>query len=162
MSEPNPNTTPAAAAALEQAAGLLAPWATATVWPEANRLDVPLSVAHLLDAAGALADSRWGYLSAITGLDHGPEAGHLEVLYHFCAGAAVLTLRVEIPREAAVVPSVCGVIPSARLYEQELHELMGVTVDGLPDLGRLFLADDWPEGIYPLRKDAVLPGEEKP
>lgn len=162
MSAPTPNMTPAAVAALEQAAGLLAPWATAQTWPEANRLDIGLSAEHLLDAADALAAARWGYLSAITGLDHGPAAGHLEVLYHFCSGAAVLTLRVEIPRETAVVPSVCGVIPSARLYEQELHELMGVNVDGLPDLGRLFLADDWPEGIYPLRKDAILPGGEQP
>ena len=148
--------------ALDEPAGGLAEWTTASAQPEANRLDLTLPVEHLLDAAGALAEHRWGFLSAITGLDHGPASGQMEVLYHFCAGAAVLTLRVSVPRDGAAVPSVCPVIPSARLHEQELRELMGVTVDGLPDLGPLFLADDWPVELHPLRKDAPLPERKDP
>jgi Ni,Fe-hydrogenase III component G len=73
----------------------------------------------------------------------------------------VLTLRVPTAREAASVPSVCGLIPSASVFERELVEMFGITVVGTPDNSRLFLADDWPDGIYPLRKDAVLNQPQK-
>jgi len=34
-----------------------------------------------------------------------------------------------------------------------MHELLGIYFIGHPDLSRLLLADEWPEGVYPLRKD---------
>jgi Ni,Fe-hydrogenase III component G len=77
------------------------------------------------------------------------------VLYHFCSGAAIVTLRTHIPREAACVSSICGLVPSAGFFERELSEMLGVTVVDAPAAGRLFLPDDWPEGVYPLRKDFV-------
>jgi Ni,Fe-hydrogenase III component G len=79
------------------------------------------------------------------------------VLYHFCQDAAVATLRVPLPREAPVVPSICGLIPSASLFERELMEMFGVVCEGTPDPRRLFLPDDWPDGTYPLRKDFIVP-----
>lgn len=141
---------------LQAARDILAPWAGEFQTPEPNRVDVPIAAENLLAAVEALNAARWGYLAAITGLDMGAEAGQIEVLYHFCEGAAVLTLRVATPRAEATVPSVCPVIPSASIFERELIEMMGITVTGTPDRGRLFLADDWPDGVYPLRKDAVL------
>ncbi|MHC4487438.1 MAG: NADH-quinone oxidoreductase subunit C [Planctomycetota bacterium] len=30
---------------------------------------------------------------------------------------------------------------------------MGIDIKNHPNLKRLILADDWPEGVYPLRKD---------
>ena len=51
-----------------------------------------------------------------------------------------------------LVPTICDIIPSATLYERELMELFGVTVEGTPDPARLVLPDEWPEGVYPLRK----------
>ncbi len=141
---------------LQAARELLASWAGETQTPEANRLDMVMPVENLVAAVAALDSARWGYLSAITGLDLGVEASQIEVLYHFCDGAAVLTLRVPTPRAAASVPSVCPVIPSASIFERDLVEMMGIQVIGTPDAGRLFLADDWPDDVYPLRKDAVL------
>ena len=38
-------------------------------------------------------------------------------------------------------------------FERELSEMFGVTVVGIPNPERLYLPDDWPEGVYPLRKD---------
>jgi Ni,Fe-hydrogenase III component G len=34
--------------------------------------------------------------------------------------------------------------------------MLGLTVTGTPDPSRLFLPDDWPDGVYPLRKDFVV------
>ncbi|HEX6383524.1 MAG TPA: NADH-quinone oxidoreductase subunit C [Anaerolineae bacterium] len=138
---------------LPVAEALLAEWATATATPTPNRLDVSLVANDLVAAVEALVGAQWGYLAAITGLDLGVEAGELEALYHFCAGADVVTLRVRVARDAAVVPSICAIIPSASFFERELMEMLGITVGGTPNTDRLFLPDEWPDGVYPLRKD---------
>ena len=129
-------------------------WKTETSQPEPNRLDVRLaSMDDLIPITVALRVQRLGYLAAITGLDLGPEDGHLEVLYHFCTSAAVITLRLNTPRDHAFVPSLCSVIPGAEAFERELSEMLGVEVKGLPNPMRLYLPDDWVDGVYPLRKD---------
>lgn len=129
-------------------------WSLETAEPEPNRLDVKLASADdLLPIVTAMRVKRLGYLSAITGLDPGLEADPLEVLYHFCTGAAIITLRVPIPRHALVVPSLSPIIPGAEVFERELMEMFGVTVSGLPIAEHLYLPDDWPEATYPLRKD---------
>jgi NADH:ubiquinone oxidoreductase subunit C len=150
---------------LQSAEALLQPWAKAVSHPYSDRLDVTLEAGDLIAAVSMLHQSHMGYLSAITGLDHpAPEApavegvpatpkdGELEVLYHFCQGAAVITLHVSVPYAAAVISSVCGVIPAATLYERELSELFGIEVKGTPNSSRLLLSDDWPVGVFPLRK----------
>jgi Ni,Fe-hydrogenase III component G len=119
-------------------------------------------VDNLLAAAGALRAAECGYLAAITGLDGGAPAGNLEVLYHFCEASAVITLRVSVPRSEPTVPSLAALVPSASLYERELSEMLGVTVSGSPNTDRLYLPDDWPANLYPLRKDAVLAGPPAP
>lgn len=141
---------------LERAAESLTLWASNPQMPESHRLDVDIDAAHLLEAVAALRQMRWGYLAAITGVDLGVESGVLEVLYHFANRANVLTLRVKIPRENAAIDSLCGLIPAAVLYEMELREMLGVNVRGLKAEGYLFLAEDWPSDVHPLRKDADL------
>jgi Ni,Fe-hydrogenase III component G len=142
--------------ALQAARELIAGWTIETSTPEPNRLDGVMDAGHLLSAVRAIDSAHWGYLAGITGLDLGMEAGQILILYHFCADAAVLTLRVSVPREAASVPSICEVLPPASFYERELREMLGVEVVGLPNADHLFLPDDWPDGVYPLRKDAQL------
>lgn len=136
--------------ALNRARALLAPWTAAAEEPEVGRLDLRIAAADLSAAVAVLAQHDWGYLAAITGL--ASATGGPEVLYHFCAGAAVLTVRVQTAEMAPSVPSLCAWIPGALCLERELHEMFGVTVEEIPDDSRLYLPDDWPEGVYPLRK----------
>lgn len=145
--------------ALETATALLAPFAQSTARPDPLRLDAMLAVDQLLPAVKALMDNKWGYLVAISGVDLGPATGQLEVLYHFGGADNGITtsLRVRIPRANATVPSVCGPVPSASLYERELSEMLGITVVDTPNPEHLFLPDGWPDGLYPLRKDAPVP-----
>lgn len=142
--------------ALQTAHDLLTAWTIQESEPETNRLDVVLDADNLLVAVGVLDKVRWGYLAGITGLDLGVKAEIMEVLYHFCSRAAILTLRVRIARDHASVPSITDVLPTASFYERELHEMMGIDVVGLSNLDHLFLPDDWPDNTYPLRKDARL------
>lgn len=138
---------------LDRAERALAPWMDRAIRPQAHRLDVAIGPEELLPAVSALAQDAWGYLAAITGLDPGMDTGKLWALYHFAEGAAVVTLRVVLRRENPELPTIRGIAPLAAIYEQELHEMLGIEVTGTPHTGRLFLADDWPEGVYPLRKD---------
>lgn len=47
-------------------------------------------------------------------------------------------------------------IPAAGWYEREIYDLFGLRPMGHPDLRPLVLHENWPEGVYPLRKDFVL------
>lgn len=136
---------------IQRALETLASWAKETEEQEPDRLFVVIEAADLVAAAETMI--RWGYLATITGVDLGTETGQIEVLYHFCAGANVATLRVRVPRENPVVPTLYNLIPSVSFYEREIIEMLGITVEGTPNTERLFLPDDWPEGVYPLRKD---------
>lgn len=145
--------TPAITAA-ETVRILVGEWASTIDMPAPNRLDITLNRADdLMAAVAGLLVKRMGTLTAITGLDLGPESGELEVLYHFCTGALIVTLRVRLPRDGAAVPTLSEIIPIAETYERELQEMLGVTVVGLRNKARLYLPDDWPAGVYPLRKD---------
>ncbi|MGC8557167.1 MAG: NADH-quinone oxidoreductase subunit C, partial [Fervidicoccus sp.] len=65
------------------------------------------------------------------------------------------------PRFQSVTPE----LPAANWYEREAKDLFGVIPEGHPDPRKLILPDDWPDGIYPLRKDmdyTIRPGEAKP
>jgi Ni,Fe-hydrogenase III component G len=129
-------------------------WPLETAEPEPGRLDVNLrSSEDLVPLVTALRVKRLGYLAAITGLDLGAEAAELEVLYHFCAGAAVITLRLRLPLDAPVVPTLSSIIPIAEIFERELSEMLGITVSGLATPHRLYLPDEWPDAVYPLRKE---------
>src|SRR5512138_2643074 len=139
---------------LQKAEQILAPWNKETTHPESNRLDAVIVTDHLRPAVTALHEAHWGYLSAITGMDLGPDAGQIEALYHFCNGPAVTTLRVRLPRaEEAAVPTIEDIIPPAMFFERELHEMLGFKIVGAKTSERLFIPDDWPQGVYPLRED---------
>ncbi len=129
-----------------------------------------VSADDLLKAAGELLDLDPYYLSTITGLDNlkpvnpnapapaavegaAPPDDSLEALYHFSCKAAVVTLRVKVPRAAPRIPSICSLIPSATLYEREVMDMFGIEFIGTPNTDRLLLSDDWPKGVHPLRKD---------
>lgn len=141
--------------ALQKSQSLLAAWSKKVNSPEPDRIDIYISAENLVEAVRTIFSSGGWYLAAITGVDapRGPdEEDEIEVLYHFCHGAAIVTLRVLVPYGLPEVPTVCGVIPSATLYERELMEMFGVIVEGTPNRGKLLLPDDWPDFIYPLRK----------
>lgn len=95
---------------------------------------------------------KYDYLSSLTGVDYLPEE-KLEVVYHLyrTLGGPALVLKVQVPRDNPVVPSLYYVYKSAELQEREAWDLMGIKFDGHPDLRRLLT---W-EGFagHPLRKD---------
>ncbi|MFH1231065.1 MAG: NADH-quinone oxidoreductase subunit C, partial [Planctomycetota bacterium] len=51
------------------------------------------------------------------------------------------------------IDSITPIIPGANWAEREFRDMIGVNPVGHPDPRRLVLSDDWPDGVYPLRKD---------
>jgi len=78
-----------------------------------------------------------------------------EILYHFCddKSGEIYSARVLIEdREHPAVDSLTPLFPGAEWIEREIWEMLGIDFSGHPNLKRLLLADDWPEGEYPLRR----------
>ena len=116
---------------LQRAEQLLSVWNKEATHPETNRLDICISADGLRPAVTALHNAHWGYLSAITGLDLGPDSGQMEALYHFCNGAAIATLRIRLPRTSgATLPTIEDIIPPATFFERVLHEMLGFRITG--------------------------------
>ena len=55
-------------------------------------------------------------------------------------------------RMRSVVESLAGSCKATEWIEREMAELLGITFRNHPDMRHLLLADDWPEGRYPLRR----------
>lgn len=80
----------------------------------------------------------------------------LEVLYHYSYDqtGCIITIKAFIrDRENPQVESISPFLPAAQWIEREMHDLLGIEFKNHPDMRRLILADDWPEGVYPLRKE---------
>ena len=65
----------------------------------------------------------------------------------------MVSVRSLLSRQKPSMPSLAPVIKAANWIEREMNELMGVEFEGHPDMRRLVLGQDWPQGVYPLRKD---------
>jgi len=79
-----------------------------------------------------------------------------ELLYHFSndqTGCVVTVKAFVRDREKPTIQSITPFVPAAEWIERELHDILGIHFENHPNLRRLILSDDWPEGVYPLRKD---------
>ncbi len=80
---------------------------------------------------------------------------HMEILYHFTIEDInlLISLRVKLQKPNLQIDSLTSCFKGSDWIEREIHELLGIDFKGHPDLRRLLLSDDWPEGVYPLRCD---------
>ena len=117
----------------------------------------------LKPAIRKLMDIRFPHFAVIAGNDLGDEIELLYILSVFYGtkfGEYMVTFGVRLPKTDPTVPTITDLIPGALLSEREKQEFFGITVTGIPDGRRLFLPDDFPQGVYPWRKDetGIQPG----
>jgi Ni,Fe-hydrogenase III component G len=82
-----------------------------------------------------------------------------EVLHHFSndRSGCIVTVKAFIrDREKPSIGSITPFLPAAEWIEREMHDVLGIDFIGHPNLRRLILHDGWPQGVYPLRKDAKI------
>ncbi len=157
---PSPQAPPAGATALDPTA----------VRPDiADARIARITPAELRSTLEALRAEGFTMLLDIGGSDYpGREPARFDVVYHLLKlplqPTSVEALGTPerarvlcgVREDAASVPSVADMWPSADWAEREIFDLYGIAFDGHPDLRRIQMPDDW-EG-YPLRKDYPLRG----
>ena len=95
------------------------------------------------------ADEKTGIV-AMTGLDFGQTLG---VYYHVRTAKPFFTIKAEVPKADPKIRSVVDIHPGARFHELEVTDLFGVVFVGNEYDGHFVLSENWPDGVYPLRKD---------
>ena len=96
------------------------------------------------------------------GTDVRPLDGGFSILHLFSLDRDGLFLALEclVPEWEESIDSITSIIPGADWSEREFRDSVGVEARGHPDPRRLVLPDDWPEGVFPLRRD--FPYNERP
>jgi NADH-quinone oxidoreductase subunit C len=116
-----------------------------------------------IEVMRALLDDGFEFCADLCGVDYlghpgralpdGIEPERFEIvvnLLDMTAGRRT-RVRVQVPADDAVVPSLYDLWPGADAMEREAYDMFGVRFSGHPDLTRILMPEDW-DG-YPLRKD---------
>lgn len=109
----------------------------------------------LVQVCSHLAETFGGVLTTMVGTDE-REAGAAFALYYTFSldrEGLFITVQTRLPADKPEFPSVTPDNPAAQWYEREVKDLLGLIPTGHPDPRRLVLHDNWPEGLYPLRRD---------
>jgi Ni,Fe-hydrogenase III large subunit/Ni,Fe-hydrogenase III component G len=104
--------------------------------------------------SGLLANLHARFLISV-GIDKRPLTGDFAILHLFSLDQEHTFILLESPvsEKDASIESITEIVPGANWAEREFRDAIGVCPDGHPDPRRLLLPDDWPEGVFPLRKD---------
>jgi len=110
----------------------------------------------LHNAVKEVIDIDFPHLGVISAVDDGD---NIELIYHmyiffgFSGAETAINFIVSLPKNDPVIPTISDLIPGAVYTEREKQEMIGIDVKGIPDNRRLFLPPDFPEDVYPWRKD---------
>lgn len=99
-------------------------------------------------------------LTAVDYLDHmqrplpdGIERQRFEVVTNLLdiTNRRRIRLRIQVPADDAVVPTLFDVHPGTEAMEREVYDMFGIEFSDHPDLSRILMPEDWIG--HPLRKD---------
>ena len=123
--------------------------------PHVDRLYLTVKREEIRPLTDYLFNTLDARLIMSVGTDKTPIDGNYEVSYIYSLDSRNLILLVKelVPPNDPQVPSVTNIIPGANWHEREVYDLLGIKAEGHPDPRRLVVSDDWPEDVYPLRKD---------
>jgi len=94
----------------------------------------------------------------ITSIDNLSEEPRFELVYHLYSmlHGVHLRLKLKVSEETGAVDTVFDIWPTANWHEREIYDMMGIRLNGHPDLRRILMWDGYP--FFPLRKDFPLEG----
>ncbi|WP_186795102.1 NADH-quinone oxidoreductase subunit C, partial [Salmonella enterica] len=127
-------------------------------WQTKDQLTITVKVNYLPEVVEFLYYQQGGWLSVLFGNDERQLCGHYAVYYVMSMEQGTkcwITVRVEVDANKLEFPSVTPRVPAAVWGEREVRDMYGLIPVGLPDERRLVLPDDWPDELYPLRKDSM-------
>ncbi len=97
-----------------------------------------------------------GRLCTASGID---TRSGIEILYHFMfpQDHQLISVNTMAKKPSPEIESIATFLPAAEWIEREIFDLLGVVFKNHPDPRRILMSDDWPEGVYPLRRDFKEP-----
>ncbi len=121
-------------------------------------LTISVSQARVVEIIQFLYDHKdlqFQYLTTLCGI-HFPEANQIAVMYqlHSLVHNKRLRLKIFLPSENPVTPTITPIFASANWLERETYDFFGVQFQGHPDLRRILNVEDMI--IFPLRKEYPL------
>jgi len=130
--------------------------------PAPGVLHLTVKRASVVEACRHLQDSLGARFLISAGIDRRPGEGCLSVTHIFSRDEdqQFICVRADMSGDSAEIESITPWVNGANWSERECQDLLGIKAKGHPDPRRLVVADDWPEGVYPLRKD--VPHDAKP
>jgi Ni,Fe-hydrogenase III component G len=119
-----------------------------------NRIYVDIDPADLTEFSRFIFNGLHGRFIIASGVD--VPRGGVEILYQFdfFQLPQVLSLRIFVEKPELEIESIAQVIKGAEWIEREIAELLGIRFRNHPNPAHLLLPADWPEGKFPLRRDA--------
>ncbi|RJQ16244.1 MAG: hypothetical protein C4560_09930 [Nitrospiraceae bacterium] len=103
------------------------------------------------DAAKAMKKSH-ALLAAEWAVDETPFGRGFAVFACYRWWSEYLIIKIEVPADDPVFPSITKKYVPAYRFERQIHSLMGLVPVGHPDLRPWIKFEDWPEDAWPLRK----------
>ncbi len=116
-----------------------------------------------LDTVKSLADEGYDMCMDLTAVDYlgwahrnlpdGVTAERFEVVVNLLdmGNRRRLRLRVQVPDDDAVLPTLFDLHPGTEAMEREVFDMFGIEFADHPDLTRILMPEDWVG--HPLRKD---------
>ncbi|HHY60469.1 MAG TPA: hydrogenase large subunit [Clostridia bacterium] len=134
----------------------------AEAWQTPDQVTLTVELSSLPEVVEEVYYRQGGWLSNVVGNDERSLNGHFALYYVLsieeerdpCKNLW-LTVKTLVPSHKPEFPSVTPRVPAAVWYEREVRDMFGLQPVDLPDARRLVLPDDWPDNLYPLRKDAM-------
>jgi membrane-bound hydrogenase subunit beta len=89
----------------------------------------------------------------------------IELVYHFSlfhgerAREISLNITTALPKSNPEIETITDLIPGALISEQEKQEMLGVKIIGIQKDNRVFISDEFPNGVYPWRRDETGPAK---
>ncbi|MFC1490204.1 NADH-quinone oxidoreductase subunit C [Candidatus Latescibacterota bacterium] len=115
------------------------------VYLTVDKSDIPVICRYMYEELG-------GRLAIASGID---SRSGIEILYHFMYPKEhlMISLKTKVEKPSPEIESIGAFYPAANWIEREIYDILGVTFKNHPDPRRILMADDWPEGDYPLRRE---------
>ena len=127
-------------------------------WQTDDQVTVTVATDALPDVVEYLYFGRGGWLPVMIGNDERPFKGCYALYYVLSMeeeDKGWVVVRAEVDPDTLEFPSVTPRVPACVWSEREVRDMYGLRPVGLPDERRLVLPDDWPDNLYPLRKDSM-------
>ncbi|MFM2481441.1 NADH-quinone oxidoreductase subunit C [Celerinatantimonas sp. YJH-8] len=127
-------------------------------WQTDDQLTMTVKLNSLPDVVEYLYYQQGGWLSVLFGNDERKLNGHYAIYYVLSMEKGEkcwVVVRALVNPTVPEFPSVTPKVPAAVWGERELYDMYGLRAIGLPDERRLVLPDDWPDDLFPLRKDSM-------